>query len=361
MSADAVTAIIQGNLDSMKEAGTADLDPGEQTVTETAPASEAAPVETPPVDAAPPAAPPVDPAKPTAEEDEETALKALEAELTAKTPGLAKGKISASRHQAVLTRRQRAHDEALKKIQDELNGYGTDEAKHTRTVGEMAQAEPERFFKDVMLKDPVYQSIIAAYVEAQKTSAAAAPPAPLMEEKAPEPDIVNPDGTLGYSPKALEQAIQFHARQQQKSLSEEIAALKKQLDPITSDRQARQQFDQARDRQVKAWEHAKANWDGFAEHEQEIASVLTTKGNEKMTLDEAHRQVMKAKKPDLAALQKQWEADYVKKLNQAPAGKPPVRVPTNGQVAQVADTTTPRSSEDIIRAELRKLGQSPSA
>lgn len=339
-----------------------------------------APADPPPAD--PPADPPsgdpppaVEPPAKTPEQIEEDELKTLEGDIVKKTPGIDKGKISTSRHQAVLTRQRgiwekqqaAAIEEALKPFAQYKDPTYAERLK----VAELAEQDPDRFFEYV-LDHPKYKTAVERVIGARVAKHVPAPPPPTAVDDPfkdvptamPEPDEVDPGtGALRYSAKAQRDLIAYQAAQMSAPLRKQLEDLQKSLQPIQSEREVREAQQAAVTNMASRLQQARAEWPGFKDMEDKIAEFVHAPGNEKATLEQAYRTVydreMNAKiaaaTADAAKLRAEVEADVIKKMNERAKGTP----------QRVAPGTPPPPSkgdeerdpvEDAIRTSMRTAG-----
>ncbi len=263
-------------------------------------------VETPPANAGevPPVEATTDPAKPTEAppaktEDEEVA--ALEAKLIAENPSMQRGNISRSRHQALLTRRANEHKAALEPLQAKAAQFDAPETQERLQGALIFEQHPQVAFEKVLLADPRYRSLIDAHVEkvikdrgltgappAQQPSATVAP----SVVELPKPDILLPDGSLGYSAEAQAKYVEVKLQEQQadfdKKLEERFKALDGDLAPAREAKAAKEHFNAALTRQGTILDEAKASWPNFQGHYAEIKAEIMKPGNERMGLRQAY-------------------------------------------------------------------------
>jgi hypothetical protein len=275
-------------------------------VVETPPANgadgSATPAETP-VATTPDAPKPETPAAPKAKtEDEEVAE--IEAKLVAENPSLQRGNISRSRHQAMLTRRANEHKAALEPLQAKAAQFDAPETQERLSGALIFEQRPDVAFEKVLLHDPRYVALIDAHVEkvikerglsgaptAQQPSATAAPSFEL-----PKPDMLNPDGSLGYSAEAQAAYVEAKLQQQRadmqaefdKKLEDRFKAIDGDLAPAREAKAVKETFEKALTSQGALLDEAHRSWPNFKGHFDEIKAELGKKGNERMGLRQAY-------------------------------------------------------------------------
>lgn len=323
---------------------------------DTVSASPAAPDSATPATPAPSTPDPVSVAAGTA--DDERELSALEQELVASTPGLAKGRISVSRHQAVLTRARRQAEQAVAEAKAAAAKYETPEfQQQVRALG-LAETRPEVFFRDVLLQDPRYKALVDAHVQALTAKATPAPaataPSPAGNAERPAPDRLEADGTLGYTAEGAQQLLEWALARERQTYESKLTELQQRLDPILTERKHVEAFRSAVDRMRPIVADARTNWPGFEDHRQEILAEIKKPGNERMSIHDAYRAVVV---PKLAFNRQQEEAKLRKEILDQLNAKQPSSVVPPGTPRAAADGTASTSDtvEDIVRNAYRTL------
>ena len=294
----------------------------------------------------------------TSEEDE---LKAIEAELTTKTPALNKGKLSVSRHQAVLTRERKKHEAALKEIQDRYATYEDPQVKQRLAAFQLAETDPEVFFSR-LTQHPKFQPYVERLTKAQQAAlpAAAAKPVTEAELVEPKPDYLNADGTLGYTAEGAKALAKYEAAVVRKELQAEYTRLTGQLTsqvaPILKEHEAIQ-----KDREIKEFvapllQNAR-RWHGFAEYEADINAYMSRPEfnglSAEQALDLAYKAVVPARQKlaeetKIAELKASWVKELQDRNNTRGVVSP------NGAPAATGKAG-PLSVEDIVRASAMRL------
>lgn len=280
---------------------------------------------------------------------------------TVEAPQKRRGPIPFDRHQAVLTKARNEAAKAQEALQKRIEGLSRYESEDhqaqlkfleilstdvPRAVQILKQADPERFGK---LSWAEQQAVAAAVGEA------VAGDAPAVGEK-PKPDTLNPDGTLGYSAEAAEKLVEWRMAQAEanhkKSLKELEDRFSKDLSPIKQEREAREAFGQAVERQKPILENARKTWKGFSEHEAEIRQKLVENGT--WSLQDAYIAVV-PHKIDEARNSASTEArkKVIGELNAKgkAGGIIPGKIPAAG--SSDSESGEPKSTADLVRAALR--------
>jgi BMFP domain-containing protein YqiC len=322
---------------AMESAG----DPIVDTTGDEGSAPEAEVEAAPEADAAPAAD--ADPAAPPAEkapvaEDEVPDL--TEVELAGKTLPL-------HRHKAVLTKARKAAEAFEAKLKELEWATSVPDAKDRLAAIQIADTNP-KLFAQVLLNDekfaPIFKELMGA---ASPAPAAAVPPAAnaAVAEK-PQPDVLLPDGTLGYSQAVQDQLLAWHTQQLETKFGDMLQEKLGKVDPILKEREAQTAYSKEVEKQKVIVAQARKSWPQFEKHEQEIRALLNKPGNEQMSLDEGYRTVVIPKmQADRDAMRKEILAEQGKKAA-API------VPPAGKPAPVAGK---RTTEDIIREKMNEL------
>jgi len=294
----------------------------------------------------------------TSEEDE---LKAIETELTAKTPSLNKGKIPASRHQAVLTRERKKHEAALKEIQDRYAHYEDPQTKQRLAAFQLAETDPEVFFSR-LTQHPKFQPYVERLTKAQQAALPAAATKPVTEAELvePKPDYLNADGTLGYTAEGAKALAKYEAAVVRKELQAEYAKitgqLTSQVEPILKERRAVEQLGQMREAVAPVLASAR-RWQGFTEHEADINAYMDRPEFNGLSAAQALEKAYDAVVPPRLKLAEETKAAeakaaWVKELQDR--NKTRGVVAPNGAPAATGKAG-PLSVEDIVRAAATRL------
>ena len=306
--------------------------------------------------AAPADAPEPTPAPAPSDEDE---LKALEAELTAKTPTLNKGKIPASRHQAVLTRERRKHEAALKELQERYAPYEDPAVKQRLQAFQLAETDPA-LFVERLVQHPAFAPHVQRLTKAQQAEVAKASPAPAapVDLVAPKPDKLNDDGTLGYSPEQAQKFAEYQVAVVRRELAAEIAALKSTVNPIVEERRASENARQLIESVTPILETARARWADFATYEADIQAYMDRPDfpvglSAKDALERAYDAVVPARrKVDQERREAELRASWTKELNERAKAQ---RAAAPGALPAATGRSGPKTIEDIVREQAMRL------
>jgi hypothetical protein len=366
---EATDAGVFGDSDAGDTMPDATTDPAPDATTETpdatADSTEATPAATEPAateNVAPETKPETKPTTPTAKSEADE-LAEIKTELLGKTPGLAKGRIPVIEHQAVLTRARRKHEAEVAALNTKIEGYkpyDSQDVKEQIAAIRLAENNPDVFFNKVLMNDPRYKALVDARVaEAAKTVAPAAttPAAEAAKPEMPKPDVLNADGTLGYSAEALQKALEFSLAKERDAQAAEMKKLREELAPVTQRAEMETRLTAAMDRQGQVLSNARKNWRGFTDHEPAIRAELAKPGNESIDLFQAYSNVVvghyetasKVTETERAKIVREAREAVVKELNGAPRTKS-VRP---GQLPAASAGDADMSTEDVVRAAMR--------
>jgi len=306
----------------------------------------AAPDATPEVDAAAPAADAAD-APPPAADDAVTPPPAEEEVPDLSEVELAGKSLPLHRHKAVLTKARKAA-EALEAKLKGLEWASVPDAQEKLNAIQVADTNPE-LFAQVLFNDPkfgpIFKSLMGSASPAPPADVPAAATSAAAVER-PQPDVLLPDGTVGYSQAAQEQMLAWHAAQMEEKFNKTLEERFGKVEPILQEREAQNAYTKEVERQREVVQHARKNWVQFEKHEHDIRQLINAKGNEKMTLEEAYRQVVVPKLvADRDTMRKEILAEQTKKADKVIAPPAPKAAPVAGK----------SSTEDIIRGAYEKL------
>lgn len=299
-------------------------------------------------------------------------LREIEEDLLRENPKLAKGRIPVVRHQAVLTKARAEAEAAMQPLRQAAEEYRSEGTQARLKLAALAESDPDRFMS-VVLHDPRYRQVIESIArnlpkaDAEPAKVAKAPAAAVEVEEAlpePKPDVLNDDGSFGYSQAQAAAHVRWQVQQERirlqqhtKALEQKIAAIESQHKKTLEQQTHTAIVQDARVRMSTLLQTARETWAGFKEHEKEIGAELKKPGNERVTLDEAYRRVVM---PKLAVtretLKAQIRKEVLAEINKAPA-KAPVTRPSSPDTTGVA-TSGPLSTEQIVRQQLRRAAAS---
>lgn len=295
-------------------------------------------------------------------------LKALEKELTAKNPKLAKGRIPVARHQAVLERQRRqAQTERDAAIADARKAYEQYESPAFRAKFQaltLAETSPEKFLSEVLLKTPAYQTLVEKMV-AERLAGAAPAKVDDIPDEPPKPDYLFPDGvTLGYTAEGQQKLIEYQrrvaVREATKAAESEIAKIKAQVDqtlqPIVTAQQAQRNLAQAKERVAPVYQAA-LRWPGFKEYEEDIRVEMNKPAYDGLSAQQALERAYDAVAPGRLKVAEETrlaeqKAAWVKEMNDRAKTR---SVPTPGGLPSANGSDEPKSIADIVAATARRM------
>jgi hypothetical protein len=248
----------------------------------------------------------------------------------------------------VLTKARKAAEAFEAKLKELEWATSVPDAKDRLAAIQIADTNP-KLFAQVLLNDekfaPIFKELMGA---ASPAPAAAVPPAAnaAVAEK-PQPDVLLPDGTLGYSQAVQDQLLAWHTQQLETKFGDMLQEKLGKVDPILKEREAQTAYSKEVEKQkvivaqarksLATVREARAGDQGAAEQ---------TRATRQMSLDEAYRTVVIPKmQADRDAMRKEILAEQGKKAA-API------VPPAGKPAPVAGK---RTTEDIIREKMNEL------
>lgn len=289
--------------------------------------------------------------KADADPNEESELAELQKELVTKNPNI-RGKIDVARHQAVLTRTRNRYEQQIAEARKEAERFKQYEAADFQSrlkAFEISEQDPDRFL-EILGSVPEYKSRL----EARIAEAIKAAQAPALKEEEPKPDVLNPDGTLGFTPETAQKLIDFRVRQalaeQQKKYDERFEALDNDLKPVREQQKAIQDLNESIGRQSTRLENAREYWPGFKENEAKVTALMLQPGNERMSLEAAYGHVV-------YPMRDQMRADVVKEMSEKSRATKPTLRPGLPEATADPDTPEANDTESIVRRELAKLKQ----
>lgn len=299
-------------------------------------------------------------------EDEDAAIKALEAELVSKTPTLQRGRISVSRHQAVLTRNRNKWDEEKKTFEQKVKEFESKlndpQTQRKLEMLQLAETDAPRFFA-AMKATPAYAALIKAEAEAlAKTSAPAAPEPkvaadPSVPTEEPQPDVLLADGRVTYSPEQALALAKWTSAQIQGKFTAELDKVRGEFKPIVEERRHKEAIAEATGRLEKLIAKASAEWPGFKENAAAIGAEIRKPENiaAGMSLHEAYIKVVPAQlAKQQATAQAEADKKAVEKLQQR-VPKETIR-PGSPAAVKTAEKEGPVDLESIIKASIRNAG-----
>jgi hypothetical protein len=297
-----------------------------------------------------------DPAAKPADDDEEAQIAALEKELVAKTPTL-RGKIGVSRHQAVLTRTRNKmeaeHKAAVEALTSKYSKYDAPDVAERLNAMALIEANPQAGV-EFILNHPKYKDAAEAIIQSRLKAIAPPTAASEVPETMPEPDVVMPDGNLGYSAKGARALAAWEAKQVETRMGDKFKEYEGALKPIREEREARARYD-ARVAELKPRVDRLRGFQDLALSEHEPALNAYLEANPKATLEEAALygvvpKVIEKLRANATAMREQILAEVRADLGKVKAPPQRAEPATKAPSAAVDDDVDP--IEAAIRASI---------
>lgn len=221
--------------------------------------------------------------------------------------------IPLERHEAALAK-ARADGEATATQVRQQYEQQVQQLQRRAELLDVADRDPERFFRALIAADPRYAQLIEREIAAKATNGNGQAQADAM----PQPDAQFADGSIGYSPEGLEKYMAWRERQIEHRIMERYK-------PIEDKFLGEQQVQAAMSR-VQVQVQEAMQWDGFEQNQAEIGEAL--KADRRLTLEGAYRKVVF---PKMKADKDKIRADLIAELNAKPK-KVTGTAPTGGAV-----------------------------
>ena len=249
------------------------------------------------------------------------------------------------RVQAIIKKAEEKHAAQLAEREAKLNSFQRYESPEFQTAlrgWEMLEKNPEQFLGALAQADPRYAQLLRREEQAAKPQAQ-----PQVDEGEIQPDVLLPDGSLGYSPQAVQRMAAQQARQVAMQVKQE---LEQAYGPMRNAYETHQQAQALRgqvEQKVASRLREAQTWPGFKEHEAEMAEAVA-KDPSITTVEQAYFKVVA---PKLAANRDSIRKEVLAELNRK-------RHAAQGSVAPTSRTPAasgPRDTEDIIRDAIAGL------
>ena len=264
---------------------------------------------------------------------------ALATELGLK-PGSKNNRIPYARVQKILEKQKAeaakeiaAREERLAK----LAKYDSPDFENALESWKIADQDPERFLNALADTDPRYAKLIRqAQAQQAQEQAQAAPQGSI------EPDVLLPNGDLGYSPEAVQRMVDQRA---QLAIQQMEAKFNEQFGPMARDYKQAQMMQGAHAKASQRLSVA-AQWPGFKENQAEIRAAFAADKN--LTLEQAYIKVVT---PKMQTSRDEMRKQLIAEINQKPRGA----AGAIGGAPRAAVSEGPRDIEDIIRDSIKGL------
>ena len=247
-----------------------------------------------------------------------------------------RGPIPLDRHETLLANAREEGQRAIAAAKAEHEAAMAQTRAELQAKQEMialADRDPEMFLEALTRVDPRYAEAITKRAGGNGHAAAAATPGGAM----PQPDRQFEDGSVGYSLEGLQKLLDWHASSVEDRVVQRYKPIEDQYRSGEAVRGAVQR--------VSAQVEAAKQWDGFTEHQGEIAAAL--KADRTLNLEGAYRQVVM---PKLRASRDKMRAEILAEIN----GKPKT-VTNTTPAGGVPPAASSDDLESIIRASIAHL------
>lgn len=285
----------------------------------------------------------------TTEPSEEDDLKALEAELTQKTPALAKGKMPVARSQAILERARRRHEAEVTELRGKYARYDDPVLQQKLAALDLAERDHETYFQR-LTSLPQYKALLDRALAAQAPKPEAKAPA---ADEMPAPNSLMADGSLGYDAAGQQKLLEWRERQLRtefdKALDKRLGEVNAKIEPWVRAEEAQKRTAALIAEVTPVLESAR-RWPGFRDHENDIQAEMAKPTYEGLSAQQALERAYDAVVPGkmkLAEEQKiaNLKAEWVKELNAKTRG----RTAAAPGSAAPAGEAAPRTIHDIVR------------
>lgn len=278
---------------------------------------------------------------------EEAELSKLQAEILAKNPGMAHGKINVDRHQAVLTRNRNLLQKQIEERDQQLKDIAWAKDPEIRqALQALALAETDqKAFIQLLMQDPRFADLIA-FKEAQKEAAKD------PNEGRPGPNKASEDGSYKYyDEQGLQQLL---AWERQQTVKEAQAEWLKEFGPIKDEFEQRNLYNRSKAEAGEVLATAREQWKGFADNEPAIKQSMIA--NPRYTLHDAYRSVVVEKYASETKVNREkLRAEILAEIN---GKKPAATTPSLARgVEREASPDGKVDLEEVIRRSLPSEGR----
>lgn len=253
-------------------------------------------------------------------------------------PGAKDNRIPYSRVQKIIEKAKQTHAAELAQRETRLAALAQYEAPEFRQqfdiqsqALQMIQEQPELFLQRLAEADPRYAQLLQPAAPQQSA------------EGAIEPDVLLGDGTLGYSPQAMQRMIDQRTAIAEQRIQQQF---EKQYGPMAQDWKSAQMMRGAQDKAQNQLAAAH-QWVGFQEHQQAILEALQS--DRSLSLEQAYIKIVS---PKLSGNRDEMRKQLLAELSQKPRGAQGIVKPSG--TAPVA-AAGPRDIEDVIRESIAGL------
>jgi hypothetical protein len=263
-------------------------------------------------------------------------------------PAKRRGPIPFSRHEEILAnarKERQAEFEALNQKIQALSWAEGQDVKDKLAALDIADRDPELFF-NVLTQDPRYKALLEKRFGgggAAPESAAAAPAAKgTASSQRPKPDVLNPDGSMGYSEEGLSKLLEWQQAQTTEAVTKKF---EERFGPVEQAFQASTEWNKSIHQAKVVLDEARQTWPRFSEFESEIRGKIAeaTAAGKILPLEVAYRQVVI---PKFQVDRDAMRSEILAEINARPAAG--IKPQGSGVRPTPAANQGPRDLEDVI-------------
>ena len=170
------------------------------------------------------------------------------------------------------------------------------------------------------------------------------------KNRPPPPDAKNADGSDGYSPDGLQALLDYTVNRAVEQAEARAAQKYGTLATERDNRIKRDALNKELDSKVSNQLERASRWPGWAENQAEILKVLQADTKMALTVEDAWRQVCI---PKFQSNKAEMREQLLKELGAAPTS---TSAGSGGSVARRAPSSGARTTEDVIRESMARLG-----
>lgn len=261
-----------------------------------------------------------------------------------------RGPIPFQRHEEILANaraERQAEFDALNKRLETLAQFESQDAKDAVAAIKLMDSDPELFWR-VLTEDARYKGYLEKATSGAGAAPAAQPAATAAPTDRPKPDVLNADGSMGYSAEGLEKLLEWNSAQATKAA---LKQFEERFGPIEQTFHQSAEWNKATAQMKVVLDDARNNWPRFKDFENEIRDKISEANAQRkiLPLETAYRMVVI---PKLQADRDSMRSELMAELNAKPgaAVKPATRV-----APQAAAPAGPRDLESVIAASIAGL------
>lgn len=259
-----------------------------------------------------------------------------------------RGPIPFQRHEEILANARKDREAEFNAMQERVNALAWAEGQDVRdklAALDIADRDPELFF-NVLSQDPRYKAILDKRFggggAAPEGAGAAAAPRAAAGAQRPKPDVLNPDGSMGYSEEGLTKLLDWQSQQTEQAVTKRF---EDRFGPVEQAFQASTEWNKSIQSAKVVLDEARENWPGFKDAEQDIRAKIAeaTQQGRILPLETAYRQVVI---PRFQASRDTMRTEILAEINARPAAA--VKPQGSGGRVTPAVNEGPQDLEDVI-------------